>query len=311
MRFKTSQVVCAAALASSLALVGCASNEPYAPPEPSPQVSSPAIANDGVLCVGVDSTAAPLAGQNSAGELVGFDVDLAAALADELGLKVEITDVGANAETALENGSVDIVLGIEQDSASADAWESDPYLQTGIALFAADENAQVPTAESAPKIAVQTSSTSSWVAEKEFGSSALVRQNSLADAFAALGSGTATYAASDAVRGTYVLSGDDAGAQASIVALMQPVSGYCAVVSKSNSELQQAVSDALAALEEGGMIAVLEKKWLGVEWDLSSVPLTAGATSQPAQQPTESEATGETVTESGGNAVAPEDIASS
>ncbi len=313
MRLKALIATCVATVAAVAALTGCSSSEPYTPPETTPAVSSPAIIEDGVLHVGVNASAAPLAGKNSSGDLVGFDVDLAAALADALGLKVEVTDVGANGASALSQGNVDIVLGVEQDYSSASVWESDSYLQTGIALFAA-ANAQVPTKESAPKIAVQTSSTSSWLAENEFGAEALVRVNGLADAFKALG-GQAQYAAADAVRGTYVLSDDSLGVDASIIALMQQPSGYCVVLLDSNSQLKQAVADALSSITDGGLMTVLEKKWLGVEWDLSDVPLTAGATAQPEEEAAgegdaaEGEGEGQAPAEGSTNAVTPEDVA--
>ena len=313
MRLKALIATCVATVAAVAALTGCSSSEPYTPPETTPAVSSPAIIEDGVLHVGVNASAAPLAGKNSSGDLVGFDVDLAAALADALGLKVEVTDVGANGASALSQGNVDIVLGFEQDSSSASVWESDSYLQTGIALFAA-ANAQVPTKESAPKIAVQTSSTSSWLAENEFGAEALVRVNGLADAFKALG-GQAQYAAADAVRGTYVLSDDSLGVDASIIALMQQPSGYCVALLDSNSQLKQAVADALSSITDGGLMTVLEKKWLGVEWDLSDVPLTAGATAQPEEEAAgegdaaEGEGEGQAPAEGSTNAVTPEDVA--
>lgn len=313
MRLKALVATCVATVAAAAALTGCSSSEPYTPPETTPAVSSPAIIEDGVLHVGVNASAAPLAGKNSSGDLVGFDVDLAAALADALGLKVEVTDVGANGASALSQGNVDIVLGVEQDSSSASVWESDSYLQTGIALFAA-ANAQVPTKESAPKIAVQTSSTSSWLAENEFGAEALVRVNGLADAFKALG-GQAQYAAADAVRGTYVLSDDSLGVDASIIALMQQPSGYCVALLDSNSQLKQAVADALSSITDGGLMTVLEKKWLGVEWDLSDVPLTAGATAQPEEEAAgegdaaEGEGEGQAPAEGSTNAVTPEDVA--
>lgn len=315
MRFKAIVACCAASAAMMAALSGCASQEPYTPPEPTPTVSSPTIAEDGVLRVGVNAQSAPLAGTNSSGDLVGFDVDLGAALADELGLKVEVTDVGANAASALESGAVDVVLGIEAGSSTSEVWESDPYLQTAVALFAQDASAQVPTADSEPVVAVQTSSTSSWMVENEFGADALVRENGLAQAFQALSSGEAEYVAADAVRGTYALSDDDLGVQASIVALMHQPSGYCVTALKSNTQLQQAVTDALDQIMGGGMIDVLDKKWLGEEWDLSSIPLTAGATknspNHQGDEADEEESESEGDGGSGGNAVTPSDIAAS
>ena len=312
MRFKALAVCCAAAAAVA-ALTGCASQESYTPPESTPVVTSPAIGTDGVLRVGVNGQAAPLAGANSSGSLVGFDVDLAAALADELGLKVEVTDVGTDGASALADGTVDVVLGVEQDSMESEVWESDPYLQTAVALFSQDANASVPTDESGAQIAVQSSSTSSWMAENEYGSDALVRVNSLSEAFEALASGEADYAASDAVRGMYVVSSGSTGANASIIALMQQPSGYCAAVLDSNAQLKQAVTDAIANLVNGGMVGVLDRKWLGSDWDLSSIPLTAGATSQPDEEESSDEAVegeGEAASDNAGeNAVTPEQAA--
>lgn len=313
MRLRSVVACCAAAVAAVMALSGCSSQEPYTPPEPTPTVSSPAIIEDGVLNVGVNSSSAPLAGQNNSGDLVGFDVDLAAALADELGLKVEVTDVGANGAAALTNGEVDIVLGVEQDSSANGVWESEPYLQTAIALFSEDENASVPTTESAPKIAAQTSSTSSWLAENQFGADALVRENGLSEAFAAMADGDAEFVAADAVRGTYVLSSEE-NVTGSIIALMQQPSGYCITLLDSNAQLKQSIADALSTLTDGGVVTVLQKKWLGAEWDLSSVPLTAGATAptSAAEDAAESQGTAAegSVTASGGtNALSPEEVA--
>lgn len=310
MRLKALFASGAAALFAVVALSGCSSSEPYSPPEATPAISSPAIAEDGVLHVGVNASSAPLAGQNSSGELVGFDVDMAAAIADELGLKVEVTDVGSNGSSALADGTVDVLLGVEQDSSSADVWESEPYLQTGVALFAESDSAQVPTKDSAPKIAVQTSSTSSWLVENEFGADALVRVNSLSEAFEKLASGQATFAASDAVRGTYVLADEKMNAEASIIALMQQPSGYCVALLDSNSQLKQAIADALSQIEDGGMTAVLDKKWLGAEWDLSSIPLTAGATATPEEtQSSEGEGTSSSEGTGGTNALTPDQVA--
>ena len=48
--------------------------------------------------------------------------------------------------------------------------------------------------------------------------------------------------------------------------------------SDANTDLKQAVSEALATLTSNGTIDVIETKWLGTALDLSSTPLTAGAT---------------------------------
>ena len=82
-------VCCAAAACLAMVLAGCSSQQSYTPPEKSATVSSPAIGKSGTLRVGVNAGSPPLAGSpSSSSKIVGIDVDVAAALADQLGLKL-------------------------------------------------------------------------------------------------------------------------------------------------------------------------------------------------------------------------------
>lgn len=270
-------VCCAAAACLAMVLAGCSSQQSYTPPEKSATVSSPAIGKSGTLRVGVNAGSPPLAGSpSSSSKIVGIDVDVAAALADQLGLKLEIVDVGTDPEAALKEGKVDVAMGIGSEI-EVPFWRSPAYLPKGVALFSTSANATVPTKASSPKIAAQVSSTSSWQVTNEFGQDALVSENDLKSAFAALADGSAQYVAADAVIGMY--AAHSGGYDAQIVALMQQPGGYCVGMLEANTELQAAVKDALAALTDGGIVSVIEKKWLGADIDASSLPLTTGASS--------------------------------
>ncbi len=265
----------AGVMAFTVALTGCASaSSAYSPEEKTPQVQTPTIKEDGVLHVGVNTGRAPLAGM-SGSKIVGIDVDIAAAIADNLGLKLSIVDVGSDPEGALKNGDVDVVLGVDKNSSDGSFWKSDSYLSTGIALFAMSKNAAIPTAATGAKFAAQVSSTSAWAVMNEFGDSSLTSTSSPKEAFAALSSGSVQYVAADAVVGMYYANGSNV--DANIVALMQVPSGYCAGVLDGNSALKTAVSDALSNLSKNGVIDVIQTKWLGKTVDLSATRLTAGA----------------------------------
>ena len=293
-------VCCAAAACLAMVLAGCSSQQSYTPPEKSATVSSPTIGKSGTLRVGVNAGSPPLAGSpSSSSKIVGIDVDVAAALADQLGLKLEIVDVGTDPEAALKEGKVDVAMGIGSES-DVSFWRSPAYLPKGVALFSTSANATVPTNASSPKIAAQVSSTSSWQVTNEFGQDALVSENDLKSAFAALADGSAQYVAADAVIGMYAAHSGDYDAQ--IVALMQQPGGYCVGVLEANTELQAAVKDALAALTDGGIVSVIEKKWLGTDIDASSLPLTTGASSAKTD---ESKANGDGATSGDGSENAP------
>lgn len=272
-------IACAAALLALLA--GCTSKESYVPPEKEPTLSSPTIGKDGTLRVGVNADSAPLAGQpSSSSKIIGIDVDIAAALADSFGLKLEIVDVGADPAAALTEDRVDVVLGIDKSDTEATFWKSEAYLPTAVALFAATADAAVPTNATAPKVAAQVSSKSAWAVTNEFDQGVITTTEDLKSAFAALETGEVQYVAADAVIGAY--AAHNAGDEVHIVALMQQAGGYCVGVSDSKADLKQAVSDALATLTGNGVISIIETKWLGTALDLSAVPLTEGAAASKA-----------------------------
>lgn len=279
-RYKTLASCCmaVACMAALLAvLTGCSSQQSYTPPEKTPTLSSPTIGKDGTLRVGVNTNNQPLAGQPSpSSKIVGIDVDVAAALADSFGLKLEVVDVGSDAESALKEGTVDIVMGIDKSDTSTSFWKSDAYLPTAVALFSTPSNSQVPTNAVETKIAAQVSSKSAWAVTNEFDKATFSTTDDLKSAFSELSSGQVQYVAADAIIGTYAAHSADIDVH--IVALMQQAGGYGVGVSDANTDLKQAVSEALATLASNGTIGVIETKWLGTALDLSSTPLTEGAT---------------------------------
>ena len=273
-RWKIVTLTCAVIACLSLVLVGCQS-ETYTPQAKSQTVPSSALGKTGTLRVGVNAASAPLAGQTtSSSRIVGIDVDVAAYLADELGLKVEVVDVGAEAASAISNGDVDVVLGVDS-SEDADFWRSDSYLQTGVALFGSSAEDSIPTTSSHPKVAAQASSKSSWRVTNLFGDDALVSQTDLKSAFDALANGSARYVAADAVIGTYVSYSN--GYSDKIVALLQDPSGYCAAVAASNTDLQNVIGPAVNKLVSGGMMGIIEKKWLGTTLSLGDTTVVKSA----------------------------------
>lgn len=267
-------VACALAACMMLVLAGCSSSETYQPELKSPTITTPTIGQAGTLRVGVNTEKSPLAGMGKE-KIIGVDVDIAAALADELGLSLYIIDVGSDPEGALAEGKVDIVMGID-NSDSNTFWLSDEYLPTGVALFAlTSSNAQIPTARSNPTVAAQMSSKSAWAVSNEFGEDALTSTTDLAAAFDQLEAGKVRYVASDALIGLYAAHRADL--DTSVVALMAKPSGYCVGVSSTNTQLQTAIADALGKLTSGGVVGIVEGKWLGQVLDFSQTPLTEGA----------------------------------
>lgn len=272
-RFAAVAAAVACALCLGLVLAGC-SGDTFQPTKKEVQVDASNLITAGTLTVGVDTTNPPLAGQSDG--YIGIDVDMAAAIAEQLGLNLTVVDVGTDAAGAIKNKKVDLVMGVDASNSSTDLWKSDAYLPTAIALFASSPTATVPTEASGAKIAAQASSVSSWTATNEFGAEAVVIQNDLASAFKAMSSGSVQFAAADAVVGSYAAS--SSGVQAYIIALLQQPSGYSMACATTNTALRQAVGTALTTLTKDGVVDVIQKKWLGASMDLAGKPVVSTST---------------------------------
>ena len=180
-RWKIGVLVCAIVACACLVLAGC-QPQSYTPQAKEPTVSASALGQPGTLRVGVNSASAPLAGQTaSSARIVGIDVDVAAYLADQLGCKVEIVDVGTEPEKALKNKTVDIVLGVDASDTDTNFWKSETYLDTSVALFGTANESAIPTTDSKPKIAAQASSKSSWRVTNLFGETFALKRLHVAD----------------------------------------------------------------------------------------------------------------------------------
>ena len=268
---KTVSTVIALVLAAmcAFALAGCMQKGDGAPGLDAAKLQVPTIGEAGKLRVGVNTANSPMAGI-SGDRTIGIDVDIAAAVAKELGLEVEIVDVGSNGATAIEDDEVDIVLGIDDESADSKLWLSKEYIQTGIVLFVKEgSKAEAPTPESEPLIAAQVSSKSAWAVTNIFGDDALDSTTDLASAFTALEDGDIDYVASDAIIGLYAANRQ--GIDVEICAILGNTSGYHAMADTANVDLQLAVQDALDAIEDNGVLDVIEKKWLGRVLDLKGI----------------------------------------
>lgn len=264
---KTIICICMFALVS-LFLPGCSGNT-KPPALKSAEITTPTIKEAGTLRVGVNTSQAPLAGQGNS-KIIGIDVDIASAIADSLGLKVKIVDIGSSSSKAITNGDVDVVLGVDSSDVPKSTKLSDKYLSTGVALFAAKNGGKsIPGADSNPKVAAQTSSKSAWATTNVFGKESLVSQSDLSAAFQSMNSGSVDYVASDAIIGLY--SANKAEVSATPIALLDNASGYCAAVSQDNSDLLDKINSKLKELVNNGTLDIIEKKWLGDAVDISSL----------------------------------------
>jgi polar amino acid transport system substrate-binding protein len=249
------------AVAVALAVTGCA--PVITTPARTPTIAPPLIATEGVLKVAVDLSYPPFAGIVK-GQNVGLDIDVAAAVADQLGLKLQIVDATpSEAMAAVKDGSVDVMLGgltVESAVASQVAFAG-TYISDAPAVFAATGTSVSVDALGTMRIAVQTGSTAYWFLLDKYGDAPLMPVASLNDAMSAVESGTADVAAGDALVGAYLLLRDYPGLQyAGQLGSAFPLG---AGVSQDKPDLETAIRAVLDKLASQGVLETIRHKWIG------------------------------------------------
>lgn len=126
--------------------------------------------------------------------------------------------------------------------------------------------------------ATEMASQSAIAAQAQYSAANIKLCGTISEAFEKLNSGEVKYVAADAVIGTYTSNNTEI--DASLIALLSKTSGYCIATKKDKTNLAQKVSAALENLSKGGVLEVIEKRWLGKTLGLDAVQMTAGAANQ-------------------------------
>ena len=272
------------ALAVCVALAGC-TLETSPDTALTSSLSDDATLNSGVLVVGVNSSNVPYGGSGSSGELIGFDVDLAGAIGDELGVKVSIVDVSSNGRKALTNEQADVVLGVTKSGTGDRYAYSTSYLSDGATVFSLQGHA----CESADKVnldksgvIVQADTESAAEVQDALGLKNVDATSTLQEAFEALLDREERYLVADAAIGSYFARDYSRVVRIGYIssASVKPI--YAMTLSE-NEELTEAIDEAIQTVSENGELRVIASKWLGSEGvalmpanvDTDSLPETA------------------------------------
>ena len=131
-------------LIGTFAMTGCGGSEDAAADD----ASWTYIEEKGTLVVGLDDTFAPMGFRDEGGNLVGFDIDLANAVGEELGVTVKFQPINWDSkEMELESKNIDCIW--NGMSATPERMESMSlsykYLNNKIVVMTLDENVKVTT----------------------------------------------------------------------------------------------------------------------------------------------------------------------
>ena len=223
------------------------------------------------IVVGLDDTFAPMGFRDDQGELVGFDIDLANAVGEEMGVTVEFKPIDWNAkETELKAGTIDCVwngMSITPERQENMAL-SNKYLNNKIVIMAkADADFDVTSAEDLADLKIGTQTDSSalemLMANEAYDSfkDNIDEYKTYDIAIMDLKAGRIDVVVVDQVLGEYM--NNNLGGEMKECTYSLGDDYYVIGFAKENTELRDKVNDAIQALIDSGKAAEISEAWFG------------------------------------------------
>lgn len=265
-----------------------------------PVVSGSALREEGKLVVGIPvAQTVPFSTVSDEGERVGLSVNMAHALADELGIPSVSFVTVSDAESALAD-ACDVVIGVEPDDVT-DATVLGPFAQSATGVFTRGE-VSAPIDASALRgasLGIQEGSVSAAALSNYELNASRVGFTSLNEAFDAFESGAVDYVVCDAYSGAYL-----AAAYADISLAGTLGDPTVVGVAVANPELVDAVQAALETIQTSGLGAVARASWVGDFPELTTDLCVTGLVERVEEPESDSDAEDADDAEEGGDAEA-------
>lgn len=295
-----------AAVIAVLGLSGCALNPLSSLTTPTidqieyeavtPTVSDDALVTPGTLTVALDTSDAPQAMQDTDGNLTGYAVDAARALASRMGLKVAFVDA-SSADSALGDKKADIFIG-DINSTNGDINSLGTCLYDAASVFGKTSDGE-PLSVSTDTLntftlGVQMSSASQEALAKQSITANQKTYSNINECFEALESGEVDYVICDSTAGGYLAR---LMSQISYVGALEAPSMLGVAGLASNDELCRAVSDALDGITVDGTLEAVHSIWYGtMPYDLTTKTVSGAnmqSSSPASSDKTSSDSSGE------------------
>ena len=227
------------------------------------------VIDNGYFIVGLDDSFPPMGYVDEDGNLTGFDVDLATAVAEQMGLEAKLQAIDWKAkELELDGGNIDVIWNgytITPERQAA-VLMSEPYLEnTQVIVVPADSDIKTLADLAGKKVAVQDgSSAQEAIADNAELASSIGQQVDFKDNVTALmdvSSGQTDALAVDSVVADYYLA-KEPGKYVILSETLAPEQ-YGIGFRKDEQAFLDAVEAALKELKENGKAAEVSIKWFG------------------------------------------------
>jgi ABC-type amino acid transport substrate-binding protein len=225
------------------------------------------VQNAGVLRVGLDPTYPPFEVDDGSG-VYGLDVDLAKAIANDLGLEVQFVYFGYDGlYDALGTEQVDVLISalVVMVERTRDFSYSEPYFNAGEILIAPADNETIATMADlgGQTVAVELGSlghveATEWA--KRVADLEISTFSTADEAITAVLQGHAHAALTDAISGRLFLRDHDGLKRLPESVTVEP---FALVVRSEDRQLLTMLNQSLATLQQSGQLHQIEAHWLG------------------------------------------------
>jgi polar amino acid transport system substrate-binding protein len=199
------------------------------------------------------------------GNLVGFEIDMAKAIAEKLGKEAEFRDMSFSAVlTELQNGSVDVaVASMSPTMERREKYDfTVAYHKSGVALVCkrGDSKPDVSSDLSGVKVACQLGSVPERWTKQNKPSASMVAVDNVTQAVEFVKAG---HVVGIVVDSTVAISlcADNQELEYVVMAELDDDDGSCAMAIKKGSPLKQQIDDAIQKLNDSGELQALKTKW--------------------------------------------------
>ncbi|MFB0834741.1 amino acid ABC transporter substrate-binding protein [Arthrobacter halodurans] len=262
----------AAAAAVALAVAGCGSGTTDAGTDAGSQPASgltlQQVQDAGILTVGTEGTYRPFSfHEGGTGELTGYDVDVATAVAEKLGVEVEFQETQWDAIFAgLESGRFDTIA--NQVSITDDREESydfsAPYTVSNGVIVTSSDNNEIASFEDLEGKTTAQSLTSNWYKLAEASGARIEAVEGWAQSVTLLEQGRVDATINDKL--TFLDYQNDApNPNIKIAAETEETSLSALPFRKGSEDLVEAVDAALAELAADGTLTEISEKYFGTD----------------------------------------------
>lgn len=251
-------------LSAVLLFAGCSSDSSSSSTDP---------LADGVLTVAVDDTYLPMEYRDDKNELVGFDIDLAKALGEKLGVDVDFQTVAWDGIfTGLTSNQYDVIISSTSitPERQQNYSQSDAYISNGIVIVGrkdyGDDVATTFEELEGKTVGVQLETSADIAAQTlmdETGTNITLKQfDGMLDAFSALKGKQIDYVMTDLGVAKYYVQEDP---DVFVVTTEEPLTNepIGTTARKDEEELTEKINEALKELREDGTLKEISDKWFG------------------------------------------------